>query len=127
VFVQEPDTPFSTLRSQSAQYDNELLVISESDIISKLDKINKYKSLAPDCIYPRILYELRYNISYPLMLIFNCSLRNNKLPEDWRCANVTAIYKKGSKSEVNNYRPVSLTSNVCKILESFIRDPFSEK
>jgi len=77
VFVQEPDTPFSTLPSQSAQYDNELLVISESDIISKLDKINKYKSPGPHCIYPRILYELRYNISYPLMLIFNCSLRNN--------------------------------------------------
>ena len=56
------------------------------------------------------------------MLIFNCSLRNKILPEDWRCANVTAIYKKGSKTEVNNYRPVSLTSNVCKLLETFIRD-----
>lgn len=41
---------------------------------------------------------------------------------DWKTGVVTAIYKEGTKSDMGNYRPVSLTSVVCKILESIIRD-----
>jgi len=44
------------------------------------------------------------------------------LPDDWKLAEVTAIYKKGSKSDAGNYRPVSLTSVCCKVLESILRD-----
>ena len=44
------------------------------------------------------------------------------VPIDWKQANVTPIFKKGSKSEVGNYRPVSLTSVVCKLMESLIKD-----
>ena len=44
------------------------------------------------------------------------------MPKDWKCAEVTAIFKKGAKSDPGNYRPVSLTSVVCKVLESFVRD-----
>ena len=41
---------------------------------------------------------------------------------DWKLAEVKALYKKGSKSNRGNYRPVSLTSVCCKLLQSFIRD-----
>jgi len=41
---------------------------------------------------------------------------------DWRTANVTPLFKKGSKHHVNNYRPVSLTSQICKVIESVLRD-----
>jgi len=44
------------------------------------------------------------------------------LRTDWKEANVTPIFKKGSKSDPNNYRPVSMTSVVCKIMERMIRD-----
>ncbi len=44
------------------------------------------------------------------------------MPEDWRLANVTPIFKKGSKQDKANYRPISLTSVVCKLMESVIRD-----
>jgi hypothetical protein len=44
------------------------------------------------------------------------------VPEDWRRANVTPIFKKGVKSAAGNYRPVSLTSVCCKIQELIIRD-----
>jgi hypothetical protein len=44
------------------------------------------------------------------------------VPEDWKSANVTPIFKKGAKSEPGNYRPVSLTSICCKLLESILRD-----
>ena len=44
------------------------------------------------------------------------------VPNDWKNAHVTAIFKKGTKSDPGNYRPVSLTSVTCKVFESIIRD-----
>ena len=44
------------------------------------------------------------------------------MPNEWKLANVTPIFKKGSKSLPSNYRPISLTSVVCKMLETLIRD-----
>ena len=48
------------------------------------------------------------------------------VPSDWKKANVTAIFKKGDKSSSSNYRPVSLTSQVCKVLESIVTDNILE-
>jgi len=57
-----------------------------------------------------------------MFLIYSKSLKSGELPLDWKLAEVTAIHKKGSKNDRTNYRPVSLTSVCCKILESLIRD-----
>ena len=58
----------------------------------------------------------------PLYLIFQKSLSTGVLPVSWKEANVIALHKKGDKCVPNNYRPVSLTSVVCKMLESIIKD-----
>ena len=50
------------------------------------------------------------------------SLVQGVVPNDWREANITALFKKGSKSASQNYRPVSLTSVICKQIESIIKD-----
>jgi hypothetical protein len=49
-------------------------------------------------------------------------METGEIPRDWRCANVTPIHRKGSRSSVENYRPVSLTSQISKLMESLIRD-----
>ncbi|XP_043246619.1 uncharacterized protein LOC122394102 [Amphibalanus amphitrite] len=54
------------------------------------------------------------------------SLDTGILPEDWTSANVVPIYKKGSKDDPSNYRPVSLTPVPCKVLEAIIRDRLME-
>ena len=54
--------------------------------------------------------------------MFDQSLHAGELPTDWKNANVTPIHKKGSRSQASNYRPISLTSQVVKVLESIIRD-----
>ena len=61
-------------------------------------------------------------ISEPLCLIFNRSLQDSSVPVDWKIANVTSIFKKGSKLTAGNYRPVSLTSQVWKIMEYCLKD-----
>ena len=66
--------------------------------------------------------EIALAIVHPMTIIYNASLRQGRLPDDWKSANITAIYKKGNRHIALNYRPVSLTCIACKILESIIRE-----
>ena len=95
-------------------------IISTYIMLNKLQNLKINKS-SYDNIHPRILYKLQAEMSGPLTNLFNLSFSKSKLPLDWKLSLVTAV-KKGSKSLINNYRPVSLTSIVCKILESIIVD-----
>jgi len=87
-----------------------------------LEKLNVLKSPGPDGLHPRILYETRTKITTLLKLIFEASLKLKELLHDWVNANISAVYKKSRKSELCNYRPISLTCILCKIMEQFIRD-----
>ena len=51
----------------------------------------------------------------------NNSVETGIIPEDWKPANATAIHKKGSRQEPGNYRPISLTSVVCKTMERLVK------
>ena len=95
---------------------------NEEKILKMLEKLNVSKSPGPDGLHPRIFHETRTKITNPLKLIFDASLRLKELPHDWVNGNISAIYRKGKKSELCNYRPISLTSILCKIMEPFIRD-----
>ena len=61
-------------------------------------------------------------VSEMLTDIFNSSLESGQVPEDWRVANVTPLFKEESREELGNYRPVRLTSVVGKVLETLIKD-----
>jgi len=69
--------------------------IDIKEVKAKLNKLNINKSQGPDMLHPRILKEIGDEISYPLKLLFECSLRTSSLPSDWKSANISAIYKKG--------------------------------
>ena len=62
-----------------------------------------------------------------LARIFTKSLREGVIPKGWRLANVVALHKKGDKTNVGNYRPISLTSHIAKILEAIIANFVLEK
>jgi hypothetical protein len=100
----------------------EELIIDVEDILKRLNTINVNKSSGPDEIHPRVLYEARHEIAGALKILFECSLQNHEVPIDWRAGNISPIFKKGSKSDAANYRPISLTSVICKLFESIIRD-----
>ena len=91
-------------------------------IADKLGQLKDGKACGPDGLHPKLLKEARAELALPLQIIFSQSLDAGTVPLDWKQANVIPIHKKGSTSDPGNYRPVSLTSCVCKIMESIIRD-----
>ena len=98
------------------------IVFTVMDVKDKLEKLDATKSIGLDKVHPKVLKECSQSMSYPLMLIFKRSFETGELPSFWKMANVTPIHKKGIKTDPNNYRPVSLTSVVCKVMERIIRD-----
>ena len=80
------------------------------------------KSPGPDELHPRILKELATEITKPLSIIFKQSISLMTVPKEWRNTTFTAIFKKGDNSMPGNNRPVSLTSVVCKTMETIVKD-----
>ncbi|KAK4824935.1 LOW QUALITY PROTEIN: hypothetical protein QYF61_021555 [Mycteria americana] len=74
-----------------------------------------------DGIYPRVLRELAEVLTKPLSILYQQPWLTGEVPVDWRLANArTPIYKKGRKEDPGNYRPVSLTSVLGKVIEQTI-------
>jgi hypothetical protein len=120
VFTNEDTENMPAIESQTDKV-LECIKISEEMVKIKLDKLNTCKSPGPDQLHPRILKELSDILAKPINIIFNTTIKTGKIPDQWKYANITAIYKKGDKKDPGNYRPVSLTCIVCKVLESIIR------
>ena len=126
VFIKEDKTAFGRLEKEVAHDEpgSHMPAVSFTveQVRNKLKNLNCNKSFGPDEVHPRVLHELAEEISELLCEIFNRSLTEGVLPADWKNADITAIHKKGSKKLPENYRPISLTSVVSKIMESLIRD-----
>ena len=87
-----------------------------------LKEINPKKSNGPDGIHPSVLNKLSKELAEPLTRKFKSSILFGEVRNDWKITNVTRIYKKGSKQVPKNYRPVSLTSQVCRVFERVIKE-----
>ena len=98
-------------------------------IAKKIKKMKDNKSPGVDGIPSKLLKEIVEQISTPPAKLFNLSLEEGIVRSEWKEANITPLFKKGSRKERNkkeNYSPVSLTSVVCKLLETLIRDHMVE-
>ena len=94
--------------------------MTASGIQKLLQHLNPRKAVGPDNLSACFLKECAIEIAPILAVSFNKSLSQGIVPEDWRHANVTAIFKKGARQDPANYRPVLLTSMCCKLLEHCI-------
>jgi len=72
-----------------------------------------------------VLRELPEVNAEPLCIIFDRSWRTGEVPEDWRIASVTLVFKKGKKEDLGNYRPVILTSVPGKVMAQLVLDAIS--
>ena len=98
------------------------ILVTEDDMKDALNGLKINKSPGPDGLHPRLLSELSSELARPFTLLFNKTMSCGLLPSKWKVAEVRPIFKKGLKTSPGNYRPVSLTSIVCKVFEGFIRN-----
>ena len=85
-----------------------------------LKKLNPKKAVGPDRVPTCILKDHADIMSCILQVIYQKSLDTGNVPKDWKCANVIPIHKKECRNTPSNYRPVSLTSVSCKVLEHIV-------
>ncbi len=110
VFTNEDLTETPVMQEKTIEIPFQDIVVTEEAILKKLRALN-----------PHVMNELSSVISKPLAIIMSKSLEEGLIPQSWKMANVSPIFKKGSKSDCGDYRSVSLTSVICK-MEGIIRD-----
>lgn len=96
------------------------LVISENGILNLLLNLDVKKSTGPDGIPNAFLKRYAEWCSRYLFILYTHSLNEGQLPDDWKIAKIKPLHKAGDKSSIPNYRPISLISTSCKILEHII-------
>ena len=109
-------------RAQETNVKLDNIVFTIEKIRDKIKNLKANSAPGPDGICTNLLQNTREELLLPLKIIFEKTLNTGTVPQDWRHAVVTPIFKKGTKGDPANYRPVSLTSIPCKIFESIIKD-----
>lgn len=127
VYTRE-DKPYKGVCREYTQYvmTEDAISMDPVTVERALQRLKVEKSPGPDGIHPMVLRECAGVLSVPLSKIFMKSLQTGRVPQEWKLANVTPLFKKGTKSDPSNYRPVSLTSVVCKIMEGLIKEKMVE-
>ena len=102
------------------------VVIDVDGVVKSLRMLKPQSSPGPDGIHPLLLRNLACELAPPLTQLFRLSLNQGRIPDEWKTATVQPIFKGGSKNVPENYRPISLTSVVCKVLERLIKSQLQD-
>jgi len=119
VFTQEDQGDLPSPEGEPAPTMPDIIVMFEG-VAKLLSKLNPNKASGPDLLPARVLKELSDACAPYLCDIYAKCLSTGSIPDVWRTANVSAIFKKGDRFNASNYRPVSLTCICCKMLEHIV-------
>ena len=127
-FTNEPMGPLEEKCYVAPENEIGDLIISHDVVKKLLLKLDQSKSMGPDGIHPKLLATLSTNNQFveAITLLFQKCYSSKEMPLVWKTANVTALHKKGSKTDPCNYRPISLTCILCKVYETIIRSHIFE-
>ncbi len=96
------------------------IIVGVNGVEKLLKGLNIHKAAGPDAVPTRFLHDFATELAPTMTKIFQASLDTGTIPDDWREAAIVPIFKKGERQLASNYRPVSLTSVSCKILEHIV-------
>ena len=94
--------------------------VSISDVERRLRTLKSTKSTGCDNLPPRLLKDSASNIASPLTHIINLSMQTGLFPSEWKSAKITPIHKSGSRSNFDNYRPISVLPAISKVMETIV-------
>ena len=97
------------------------IMLNEDIIIEAIHELSPNSAAGPDSIPSSLLVNCATELAPVLLLIFSHSLSHGVIPKSWKRAAIIPIYKSGDKTVPSNYRLISLTSVICKVLERIIR------
>ena len=116
--------PFpSRITADSTLLDN--ILFTPASVSTKLQGLTKSATLNPDNFPPIVLQSCARQLDLPLSIIFNTIFELSELPPAWLISTVVPLFKKGERNQASNYRPISITSSCCKVMESIIHDSIS--
>jgi exonuclease III len=119
-FKQQIEEEVSNFNFNNYDFNNHLITINE--INTELHRLNNKTTIDPQGISNRLLKNTSTEFRARLLILFNSCLRSGTLPSAWKRSNVRMLKKKAdSHSSVKNYRPISLTSCICKLYERIIQ------
>ena len=100
--------------------------INPNEVFEVLNALQMNKASGADNIGPSVLKNCAASLAQPLHFLFSLSLRNGEVPSQWKHHTIIPVFKAGDKSSVNNYRPISLLSNISKVLERIVYNKIME-
>ena len=124
VFTRDNGVPLSIPSKSEVLMDK--IVISEEMLLRVIHNMDPKTSLTPDDLPAKVIKMIAPQIKHFLKRFFQLSLDTGVLPQQWKKAVVSPIHKKSSKNIAKNYRPISLTSCICRILEAIIKNVIIE-
>ena len=101
--------PYAKFQEAKSNYLGQLIIVIPEMVAKKIKAMKDNKSPGVDGIPPKQLMETVEQISIPFARLFNLSLKEEVVPFEWKDANIIALFKKGSRNKLENYRPVILT------------------
>ena len=123
VFTQDTDLSDLQFQGDSFKQGSAMshISITEDDVFELLHHVDANKSCGDDGVHPRVLKECATELTRPVYLLYKKSLDSNTVPTTWKNATITPLYKSDDRDEASNYRPISITSQVGKLLEKHVR------
>ena len=118
--VLSPVLPQVVNPHQESENDMSQIHLTVNKMFSQLNNLDESSAPGSDGVNLKLLKSRAVTLSYQLLLIYFKSLRKGKLPLAWKHSVVVLLLKSGSRNSPLNYRPFSLTSVCCKIMERIL-------
>ena len=120
VFTPDNGTPINVAPKTNVKMKD--VSVTNKQILDAIKQLQPKTSMSPDGIPAFVLKKTGHSIVNFLRKFFQLTLLTGQLPSQWKSAIVIPVHKKAAKDKAENYRPVSLTSPICRLLEYIIKE-----